>query len=74
MGDLQNLASTALELFVTVTVATLVWITVMAGIYQLARERVRRFHGAVHRAFRDRYDQRIDAGRQALPHPPAAGH
>ena len=73
MGDLQNLASTAVELVVTVSVATLVWITVMAGLYQLVRERIRRFHRAGHRPVREGFAQRIDAGRQALSHPPAVG-
>ena len=72
MGDLQNLASTAVELVVTISVATLVWVTVMAGVYQLIREWVHRFHGSLSRPVRDRYARRIE-GRQTLPHPPAAG-
>lgn len=73
MENLQNLVSVALELIVTVSVAALVWITVMAGLYQLVRERIRQFHVVAQKPVRERYIQRIDTGPQVAHQSPAAG-
>jgi hypothetical protein len=71
--NLQDVLSVAFELIVTVSVAALVWITVMAGLYQLVRERIRQVHVVAQRPARERYVQRIDTGPQVAHHPPAAG-
>jgi len=73
MENLQNLVSVAVELIVTVTVAALVWTTVMAGLYQLVRERIRQVHVVVQRSVQDGYVQRIDTGPQVAHQSPAAG-
>ena len=74
MGNLQHTMSIAFESIVVVAVVALVWITVLAGLVQLVLERIRFFQRAVKRNVREMYAQRIDTGRQALSHPPAAGH
>lgn len=73
MEDPQNLVSGAIELIVAVSVAALVWITVLAGLYQLVRERLRQFHLATQRPAQDRYSHSRDAGPQIAHHPPAVG-
>ena len=62
MENLQNVLSVAFELIVTVTVAALVWTTVMAGLYQLVRERIRQVHVVAQLSAQERYIQRIDTG------------
>ena len=73
VDNLQNLASSAMELIVTVSVVALVWVTLMAGIYQLIRERIRELHLFANAPAQERHVQRIDTGPHVVPHPPAAG-
>lgn len=74
MEDLQSTMSVALELIVTISVAVLVWTTVMAGLYQLVREQIRQFHLVAQKPAQERHIQRIDTGPQVAHHPPAVGH
>jgi hypothetical protein len=71
--NLPNFLSVTLELIVTIAVVAVVWITVVAGLYQLVRERIRQVHVSTQRPARERYVQRIDTGPQVAHHPPAAG-
>ena len=75
MENLQNVLSVAFELIVTVSVAALVWTTVMAGLYQLIRDGI---HRAVYVASeipaQERYVQRAETGPQVAHPQPTAGH
>jgi hypothetical protein len=73
MENLQNVLPVAFELIVTVTVAALVWTTVMAGLYQLVRERIRQVHVVAQRSVQERYVQRTEPGPQLAHQSPAAG-
>lgn len=73
MENFQSAMSVAVELIVTVSVAALVWITLMAGLYQLVRERIRQLHVSTRKPTQERYIGRIDTGPQVAHHPPAAG-
>ena len=74
MESLQNVLSVALELIVTAFVATLVWTTMMAGLYQLIRDGIRHVHVASQGAAETRYVQRTEAGPQVAHPQPTTGH
>ena len=74
MENLQHVLSVAFELIVTVFVATLVWTTVVAGLYQLIREGVRQVYVASQRPAQERYVQRAETGPQIAHPQPTTGH
>ena len=74
MENLQNVLSVSFELIVTVFVSVLVWTTVMAGLYQLVRERIRQVYVVSQRPAHERYVQRTDTGPQVAHPQPTAGH
>ena len=74
MESLQNLLPVALELIVTVFVATLVWTTMMAGLYQLIRDGIRHVHVASQGAAQMTYVQRTETGPPVAHPQPTTGH
>jgi hypothetical protein len=59
MSSWQQALSTIAGLAVTIMVPAVVWTTIAAGLYQLARDRIRRIHLA------PRGSRRLAHGRQA---------
>jgi hypothetical protein len=47
MIDIKNTLVAAFALVVTFLVPTIVWLTVISGLYQLAREEIRKVHVAL---------------------------
>jgi hypothetical protein len=74
MENLQSLLSVAFELLVTVFVVSLVWTTVVAGLYQLVREWIRQIYVTSQGSARERYGQRTDTSPQVAHPQPTAGH
>ena len=73
MENPQSLLSVALELTVTALVVTVVWTTVVAGLYQVGRDRMHRIRVAFQKPARERYAKRT-ATRPQVAHPqPTAG-
>lgn len=73
MENLQNVLTVALQLVVTATVVALVWATVMAGLYQILRERVRQLRVVARLSAQERYTQRGDTSPQVAHQQPVAG-
>ena len=46
MNHLQDVLITVISSVITVSVTAMVWITLAAGLYQLVRDNVSRFHAA----------------------------
>ena len=44
MGNVHNALATTIGLAITVLVSGVVWITLIAGLYQLVRDQLRRIH------------------------------
>ena len=44
MGNLQNILSTVFGLAITYLVPAVVWVTLIAGLYQLVRDEIRQIH------------------------------
>jgi hypothetical protein len=74
MENLPRVVSVALELTVIISVTTLVWATVMAGLYQLIRDGIRQVTVASQRLARERYVQRTEAGPPVVHPQPTTGH
>ena len=70
MGDTL---STVFGLLVSVLVSALVWITVGAGLVQLARERLHEVAVLTEDAARKRYQRRSDPGPQIAQQQPMTG-
>ena len=73
-GNWQDIFSIALELIVTVCVSALVWITLVAGLYQLVSEGIRQISLVSPKPTWERYVQRTEAGPQVAQPQPTAGH
>jgi hypothetical protein len=73
MENLQNVLTVALQLVVTVTVVALVWSTVMAGLYQILRERVRQVRMLAGLSAQERHTKRGDTSQQVAHRQPVAG-
>jgi hypothetical protein len=73
MENLQSLLPVAFELLVTVFVVSLVWTTVVAGLYQLVREWIHQIYVTSQRPAQERYVQRTDTGAQVAHPQPTAG-
>jgi hypothetical protein len=74
MENLQQVLSVALEVMVMIFVTTLVWATVMAGLYQLIRDGIRQVTVASPRPAQERYVQRTETGPQVVQPQPTTGH
>jgi hypothetical protein len=44
MGGLENIISNVFEPIVTLFAAIVVWVVLIAGLYQLVRDRIRQIH------------------------------
>jgi hypothetical protein len=44
MGNVHNALATAIGMAITFLVSGVVWITLIAGLYQLVRDQIRRIH------------------------------
>ena len=74
MENPHSVLSVALEVIVTVSVATVVWTTLVAGLCQLIHARIRRARGVTERHAQERYAQRTEPGQQVAHPQPTAGH
>jgi hypothetical protein len=74
MENLPHVLSVALELTVIIFVTTLVWATVMAGLYQLIRDGIRQVTVSTQRLAQERYSQRTETGPQVVQPQPTTGH
>jgi hypothetical protein len=70
----EDALSVVIGLVVSVLVSALVWTTVAAGLYQLAREQLREVVVLSQDAARKRYPHRSDVGPQIAQQQPMAGH
>jgi hypothetical protein len=73
MENLQYVLAVALELIVIIFVTTLVWATMIAGLYQLIRDGIRQVTIASQGPAQERYAQRTETGPQVAHPQPTTG-